>query len=162
MLIKLQNIIITCIIPVFFSLVERDLQMSLRRQEFQQFCFGGIAPEGLIDIPHSCFSGQLCFHDDNILSPIQPQDFGQQFGRITVQTIEGCLWLGGNRWAPYLAVFYAKSSAQVVLAHPPHRFSTLSEDRQPTLFVAGYNCMIQCFSRCRKTNSLGSALIVTL
>lgn len=88
MLIKLQNIIITCIIPVFFSLVERDLQMSLRRQEFQQFCFGGIAPEGLIDIPHSCFSGQLCFHDDNILSPIQPQDFGQQFGRITVQTIE--------------------------------------------------------------------------
>ena len=62
--------------------------MSLRRQEFQQFCFGGIAPEGLIDIPRSCFSGQFCFHDDHILSPIQPQDFGQQFGHITVQTIE--------------------------------------------------------------------------
>lgn len=62
--------------------------MNLRRQEFQQFCFGGIVPEGLIDIPRSCFSGQFCFHDDHILSPIQPQDFGQQFGHITVQTIE--------------------------------------------------------------------------
>ena len=71
------------------------------------------------------------------------------------------VWLGGNRWAPYLAVFYAKSSAQVVLAHPPHRFSTLSGDRQPTLFVAGYNCMIQYFSRFRKANSLGFDLIVT-
>ncbi len=51
--------------------------MSIRRQEFQQFCFGGITPEGLVDIPRSCFDGQFCFHDDYILSPIQPQDFGQ-------------------------------------------------------------------------------------
>jgi len=31
------------------------------------------------------------------------------------------------------------SSAQVVLAHPPHRFSSSSEARQPTLLVAGYD-----------------------
>ena len=63
--------------------------MSLRRQEFQQFCFGGIAPEGLIDIPRSCFDGQFCFHDDYILSPIQPQDFGQQFGHLIVLSQSG-------------------------------------------------------------------------
>ena len=62
--------------------------MSLRRQEFQQFCFGGIAPEGLIDIPRSCFSGHFCFHDDHILRPVQAQSLGQQFGHITIQPIE--------------------------------------------------------------------------
>ena len=62
--------------------------MSLRSKKFQQFGFGGIAPERLIDIPRSCFSGHFCFHDDHILRPVQPQDFSQQFGHITVQTIE--------------------------------------------------------------------------
>ena len=41
-----------------------------------------------------------------------------------------CFWMDGNRWAPYLAVFYSRKKIhcnslllQVVLAHPPHRLS---------------------------------------
>ena len=62
--------------------------MSLRSKKFQQFGFGGVAPECLIDIPHSCFSVHFCFHDDHILSPVQAQGLGQQFGHITIQPIE--------------------------------------------------------------------------
>ena len=62
--------------------------MSLRCQKFQQFGFGGITPECLIDIPRFCFSGQLCVHDDHILRPVQAQSLGQQFGHITIQPIE--------------------------------------------------------------------------
>ena len=71
MLFDLRNFIIAYIIAVFFHLVERNLQMSLRCQKFQQFGFGGIALERLIDIPHFCFSGYFCFHDDHILRPVQ-------------------------------------------------------------------------------------------
>ena len=62
--------------------------MSLRSQKIQQFSFGGIALERLIDIPHSCFGAHFFFHDDHILSPVQAQGLGQQFGHITVQPIE--------------------------------------------------------------------------
>lgn len=34
---------------------------------------------------------------------------------------------------------------QVVFAHPPHRCSPSSGDRQPTLFVAGYGRMVSAF-----------------
>jgi hypothetical protein len=88
MLFDLRNFIIVYIIAVFFHLVERNLQMSLRSKKFQQFGFGGIAPERLIDIPRSCFSGHFCFHDDHILRPVQAQSLGQQFGHITIQPIE--------------------------------------------------------------------------
>lgn len=64
------------------------MQISLRSQKFHQFGFCGIAPECLIDIPRSCFIGNFCFHDDHILRPVQAQGLGQQFGHITVQTIE--------------------------------------------------------------------------
>lgn len=62
--------------------------MSLRSQKFQQLGFGGIALERLIDIPHSCFGAHFFSHDDHILSPVQAQGLGQQFGHITVQPIE--------------------------------------------------------------------------
>ena len=73
---------------MFFGLVERNLQMCLRSQKFQQFSFGGIAPERLINIPRSYFHGQFCFHDDYILRPVQAQSLSQQFGYITIQPIE--------------------------------------------------------------------------
>ena len=44
---------------------------------------------------------------------------------------------------------------QVVFAHPPHRCSPSSGGRQPTLFVAGYDCRRQCFSRCRQAVVFG-------
>ena len=51
-----------------------------------------------------------------------------------------CFWMDGNRWAPYLAVFYSRKKIhcnslllQVVLAHPPHRLS-FSEARPLMLF----------------------------
>lgn len=44
---------------------------------------------------------------------------------------------------------------QVVFAHPPHRCSPSSGGRQPTLFVAGYDCRGQCFSRFRQAVILG-------
>ena len=39
----------------------------------------------------------------------------------------------------HLAVIYAGKPAQVVLAHPPHRCSPSSGDRQLMLFVTGYS-----------------------
>lgn len=71
MLIELQIFIIVFIITAFLCLVERNLQMSLRSQKIQQFSFGGIALERLIDIPHSCFGAHFFSHDDHILSPVQ-------------------------------------------------------------------------------------------
>ena len=88
MLLDLRSSVIAYIIAVFVHLVERILQISLRSQKFHQFGFCGIAPECLIDIPRSCFIGNFCFHDDHILRPVQAQGLGQQFGHITVQTIE--------------------------------------------------------------------------
>ena len=51
MLIELQIFIIVFIITAFLCWVERNLQMSLRSQKIQQFGFGGIALDGLINIP---------------------------------------------------------------------------------------------------------------
>jgi len=50
----------------------------------------------------------------------------------------------------HLAVIYAGKPAQVVLAHPPHRCSPSSGDRQLTLFVTGYSrCCIGIFQRAK-------------
>lgn len=62
--------------------------MSLRSQKIQQFCFGGIALDGLINIPCPNFCAQPCFHDDYILRPVQTEGIGQQFRHITIQPIE--------------------------------------------------------------------------
>lgn len=55
MLIELQIFIIVFIITAFLCLVERNLHMSLRSQKIQQFSFGGIAFDGLINIPCPSF-----------------------------------------------------------------------------------------------------------
>ena len=62
--------------------------MCRRSQKFQQFGFGGIASESLINIPCSNFRAQFCFHDDYILRPAQTESIGQQFRQITIQPIE--------------------------------------------------------------------------
>ena len=51
--------------------------------------------------------------------------------------------------------FMRSSPHRWVLAHPPHRCSPSSGGRQPTLFVAGYDCRRQCFSRCRQAVVFG-------
>ena len=71
MLIELLIFIIVFIITAFLCLVERNLQMSLRSQKIQQFGFGGIALDSLINIPCPSLGAQLRFHDDHILSPVQ-------------------------------------------------------------------------------------------
>lgn len=88
MLSELQIFMIAFIITAFLCLVERNLQMCRRSQKLQQFGFGGIAAECLINIPCSNFCAQLCFHDDYVLRPVQAEYLGQQFRRITIQPIK--------------------------------------------------------------------------
>lgn len=61
------------------------MQTCRRSQKFQQFGFGGIAPECLINIPCSNICAQLRFHDDYILCPVQTEHLGQQFRHKTIE-----------------------------------------------------------------------------